>query len=59
MVQAELAATAPALLHEAMEELLLGTLDGFAQASGMGAVTGGDEAAVAGQWQWQQRRLWL
>jgi hypothetical protein len=32
-IQAELAAVAPALLHEALEELLLGTLDGFAQAS--------------------------
>lgn len=29
--QAELAATAPALLTEAMEELLLGTLNGFAE----------------------------
>lgn len=30
-VQAELSATAPALLLEALEELLLGTLDGFTQ----------------------------
>jgi hypothetical protein len=30
-VGAELAATAPALLAEVLEELLLGTLDGFAQ----------------------------
>ena len=33
LAQAELAATAPALLAEAVEELLLGTLDGWAQAS--------------------------
>ena len=31
--QTELAAMAPALLAEAMEELLLGVLDGWAQAS--------------------------
>lgn len=38
--QAELAATAPALLGEAMEELLLGTLDGWAQASRQGVFFG-------------------
>lgn len=36
-VQAELAATAPGLVQEALEELLLGTLDGFAQVLSQGS----------------------